>query len=111
MLPIFCTNQLCVKVSSYFNIILAKELKIISTHFLANYYHFFYKGGRCKKGFLHYAAGGTGADCLGVTRNLGAKPKSSAEAACTNLDGASIADGSEFCDSSDGGFQKQIQVA
>ena len=74
-----------------------------------------FKGGRCKKGFLYYAAGGAGNDCLGITRNYFSNnggSSSSADAQCKNfLAESNLAPhGDLFCDGSAGGFHSLLQV-
>ena len=70
-------------------------------------------GGRCKKGFLFYQAGGSGSDCLGITRDYFANGQSlnGANNACNNLEDSDAQDtGSHYCDETDGGFVKLLQV-
>ena len=70
-------------------------------------------GGRCKKGFLYYQAGGSGSDCLGITRDYFANGQSlnGANNACNNLEDSDAQDtGSHYCDETDGGFVKLLQV-
>ena len=70
-------------------------------------------GGRCKKGFLYYQAGGSGSDCLGITRHYFTNGQSlnNANSACQNLEDSDAQDtGSHYCDETDGGFVKLLQV-